>query len=56
MSQCHVCGPHDHRDCTLCGLMRHPARAKETAELRRVWVNRPKQLDRRSTASRGGRS
>jgi hypothetical protein len=48
MAECNVCGPHDHRNCSLCSLTRHPARAKQGAELRRVWANPPRQRDRRS--------
>ncbi|MFE7928375.1 hypothetical protein ACFU6S_06475 [Streptomyces sp. NPDC057456] len=48
MENCTVCGPHDHRNCHLCGLMRHPARVKEANALRRHWAVPPVQRDRRS--------
>ncbi len=29
---------HDHHNCRSCGLMRHPARAKEAALVRRLLI------------------
>jgi hypothetical protein len=37
---------HDHRNCQMCGLQRHPARAKDAAVVRRLLV-RQAPADRR---------
>ncbi|MGA5202710.1 hypothetical protein [Streptomyces variegatus] len=38
---------HDHKNCRLCGLQRHPARAKGAAVVRRLLV-RQAPADRRT--------
>ncbi|WP_328427816.1 hypothetical protein [Streptomyces sp. NBC_00443] len=38
---------HDHRNCPPCGLMRHPANAKDAALVRRLLV-RQAPADRRT--------